>query len=108
MFNIIANPTFKANVSLTVAGQDQLEVIEVEFRHKTRSALAEWLDRSLTEKSEVVLGEVIAGWKGLQDEQGIAAYSPEALKTLLENHLVAGRELVNAYIRGLTESRAKN
>lgn len=110
MFKINPNPTFKADVQLTVIGSTEPAKLVVTFKHKGRKALADWValpkkmaDAGTPIKDADYLDEVIADWEGVD-----APYSVEALDTLLDAYQPAGQELFEAYIRALTESRAKN
>lgn len=110
MFKINPKPTFKADVQLTVIGSAEPATLVVTFKHKGRKALADWvaLPKKMAEAGTPVkdadyLNEVIADWEGPD-----LPYSIEALDQLLDAYQPSGQELFEAYIRALTESRAKN
>lgn len=110
MFKINPNPTFTADVLLTVHGSAEPAKLCVTFKHKGRKALADWIglpkkmaDAGTPVKDADYLGEVIEDWDGVD-----APYSIESLDALLDAYQPAGMELYEAYIRALTESRAKN
>lgn len=125
MFKIVPNPTFTSRVLLTVPGTDQLAELAVTWRHKGRAALAAWLGKPAAAAAAPAgvgstlqagvpadaawLGEVMCGWDGplLADGQP-APFGDAALAALLDSYPAAGGELMAAYLRASTESRAKN
>ena len=112
MFKLEPAPTFSAAVGLTVPGQAAPGSITFTFRHQPRAALQAWLARPTNEPGlldSAYLGAVIAGWSGPVDPDGQAvAYSAQALEDLVQNYPAAGREIFDAYLRELTESRRGN
>lgn len=136
MFKINPNPTFTSTVSITVAGADALASLGVTWRHKGRAALAAWLRQgnaappatpsnaaqaaaAAPAQAEAAtpalagdaawLAEVMAGWDGPVDAAGQpVAFDAVALAALLDAYPPAGRELLDAYLSAMTESRAKN
>lgn len=116
MFKIVPNPTFSVSVLLSVPGGEAQPVTLV-CRHKGRKALNAWMQIPVdakeagTEVDDVeYIGEVIESWEGIKAEDGRTElpYTKETLGDLLDNYPTAGREIFEAYVRGLTESRAKN
>lgn len=110
MFRITPNPTFVANVALTRPGEDAV-LVSFTFRHKSKTAYKNWVAR--LQQGEITvpegLHEVIESWQGVEDAAGKPLpYSREALATLLEEFIPLEEEIVKAYSRTLTESRAKN
>ena len=120
MFVVVPNPTFESDVALTVPGAAEPATLRVTWRHLGRKAQRAWIERPSRQQQPgaaepatlddaAYLGEVIAGWSGAVDDKGApAAYSQEALASLLDAYPASGGELFNAYLRALTESRAKN
>lgn len=109
MFKLVPHPTFKASVPLSAPGLEKPIAVTVEFRHKTSSAFKKWLESAPDRTDVDLLDEVIAGWSGMQGEDGTdAPYSRQALSTLLENYSAAKWELLGAYQRELTEAKRKN
>lgn len=103
------NPTFSAAVQISVPGQEATEIIRVTFRHKTAEALAAWFQAKADKPARDALDEVIEAWDGPLDAGGEkVSYSREALGNLLSGYPAASGEMVRAYLRELTESRAKN
>lgn len=108
MFRIVPNPTFKANINLTVPGQEEPAVVEVEFRHKGRAALKAWLENAAGKTDADLLDEVIVSLP-LADEDGKdVPYTVKRLQQMLDNYPAAAREFTEGYVFALTESRAKN
>ncbi len=109
MFKIIPNPTFLANVHLSVPGSEQLQVIKITFKHKNKTALNAWLTKDDSRSDAETLSEVIEGWADVFDSAGEAvAYSVAELDRLLENYPVAHREILRAYLTELTQAKQKN
>lgn len=110
MFKIIPAPTFTCRVSLSRPDADDPVEIDVTWRHKNRTELAAWRHASAKfESDEEWLGEVIAGWGRVVNEDGTPLpYSREALGVLLQSFPSAALELLNAYGRRLADARAKN
>lgn len=113
------NPTFPATVGLTVPGQKETAALEIVFRHKDTEALRAWMEGRpaggeaagppAPRTDAEFLGEVVAGWSGMQDAAGAdVPYTPEAFARLLKNYPTAAGEIYRAYLRELTESRLKN
>lgn len=108
MFKLNPAPTFKADVSLSVPGMPVPHPVVVTYRHKTRTAMLDWLKRTAGRPDVVTLGEVIVEVEGLHDDGGNAvAYSPAVLAILLENYPVAHDELFQGYLRELAEAKKK-
>lgn len=114
MFKLCPAPTFAAPVNLTVPGESEPGVVVFTFKHMGREALAEWMARPSQMDGKPVtdveyLGQVIAGWSGVSDDAGQPApCTPQALDALLDAYPASGREIFAAYVKALTESRAKN
>ncbi len=102
MFKIQPNPTFKTAVAIPVAGGKPAS-IEVEFKYLTRDQVAEFFQSLEGRKDHEALAEVVVGWSGVD-----VPYSTDALATLLNNYLPAGRALFDAFIAGLAQAKEKN
>lgn len=114
-FRINPAPTFKWTVQITdpAAGSQSLSLV---FRHKGREALEAWIARpgQLVQQGTPLadsdyLAEVISDFGApVLDDNGYAVpFSAQALKQLLDAYPTAAREIYNAYLQALTESRAK-
>jgi hypothetical protein len=109
MIKISPNPTFQCRVAISSPGiENQLE-FGVTFRHKTKDAVAAWINSAVGRADVDVLADVIDGWSDVTDENGAAVpYSAAALSDLLQNYPAAHQEIFRAYLRELTESKRKN
>ena len=127
MFKIVPNPTFEGVVQITIPGESTPATLRVTWRHMGRRALAVWLKKTkpavqpaaqpVDQPAEPAtvqtdaewLAEAMANWAGPVDESGAAVpLSLPALAALLDSAPASGSELLAAYLREMTESRAKN
>lgn len=105
--------TFWAPVLISAPGVPKPFAVDFEFVHKTKDQLRAYVARVaeqdlLGEKGvppEILLGEVIRNWRGLEDEP---AYSESSLRDLINNYPAAGREIFESYKSELAESKRKN
>ena len=108
MFVLQPKPTFKAEVTIpTPTGEGK---IKIEFKHKGRKALTEFLQslpgqEGQKEPREDVdaLSEIIADWSGVDTK-----YSIEALEQLLDGYPTAAKAIFDAYLPALMDGRVKN
>lgn len=108
---LTAKPTFLAQVQISVPGEKKLPIIDVTFRHKSKSALDDWLKRSAADNADPVesLDEVIESWKGpATDDDQELAYSKDALRQLLDVFPAADDDFLKAYLFQMRSSRSKN
>lgn len=109
MFKLNPAPEFEAPVQLTVPGNPEPEVVRFTFKHKTAEGLANWYAANEKASARDGLAEVIVGWSGVVDDDGVeVTYSKELLTRLLHGYPAAAAEIVRGYVLALTESRAKN
>lgn len=109
MFKLTPDPHFTVKVPLSVPGQADAVEIDIEFRHKTKEALASWEEAAGTRSDEDILADIIQGWSGPVDANGVSIpYSRAALAQLLRNYGPAGREIFTAYLSELRRSKRKN
>lgn len=98
---LVAKPTFKAKVGIPVAGGDAVPV-EFVFRHRTKTALDEWI-KSRADKSDAEsFMEMVEGWE-LEDE-----FNRESVELLLENYVGAALATYRVYIDELVQAKLKN
>lgn len=98
------DPTFWSAVKITVPGEVKPLVVDFLFVWKSKSQLLDFRQRLTDGRAdEVVLGEVIQDWKGID-----TPYSESALRDLLENYSASALEILQGYLEALTESRRKN
>lgn len=105
MFSLNPTPEFRAKVPMSAPGAAQV-LVEFVFRHRSKSALRDWLQAGRPEAE--MLAEVVSGWDGIADKGEPVPYSAAALATLLDNYPTAASEIFSAYMRELTEARTKN
>lgn len=99
-FNLQPKPTFKADVTIPRAG-DEDGVLTFTFRHKPIKELAAL--ETLEGKTALdFLTEITERW-ALPDE-----FSRDNLETLLDNYPGAMKAIVASYYRELTGNREKN
>lgn len=116
LLRIVPKPTFTAEVNITVPGEEKPATIELVFKHQGRQALRAWVDAGRTPGPDGSppsdaqwLGQVVAGWAGPVDAAGQPVpFTPAALASVLDAYPAAAREIYNAYLAALSESRAKN
>jgi hypothetical protein len=98
---LAANPTFKAQVAVPIPG-DEPAMIELTFRHRTKTALDEFI-KSREDKSDTEsFMQMVSGWD-LADE-----FNKENVEVLLENRIGAALAAYRAYIDQLISGRTKN
>lgn len=98
---LVAEPTFKAKVGIPVIGADPVQV-EMTFKHRTRTALQEWL-KSRDGKTEVeVFMDFVQGWD-LED-----AFNKENALLLVENYHGAALVALQAYVEQLSQAKLGN
>jgi hypothetical protein len=110
MFKLVPNPIFTVTVQITVPGEAKPQSLVLTCRHKPRDALKAWIDSAANAAQDAeFLAQVVEGWSGVVGEDGQPlACTPQTLAALLNNYPAAGREIFEAYIKELSESRAKN
>lgn len=109
MLKLNPNPTFRADVPLTVPGQEAAGTVNFTFRHMGRNAFKVWSEAASGKPDAESLTELIANWQGVTDDAGApVAFSDIALAALLDAYPAAGLEIVQAYVKALTESRLGN
>lgn len=108
MFKLNASPTFKATVRITVPGGEP-QPIEFEFKHKTRTGLAEWTKGHSSRSDRDIVPEFIVGWSGVINAAGDEEpFTVDAFMKLCENYPAAALEVYAGYMAALMESRTKN
>jgi hypothetical protein len=109
MFKINPAPTFTVPVPLSVPGLPEPLEVNINFKHKSRAALAKYLAELGGREHTAYLHEVIDSWTGVHNDAGEPVpYSITALSDLLGNYSVAHAEILAAYTRELTEAKRKN
>lgn len=109
MLRITPKPTFVAETSLHVPGEEETAKIKVTFKFLNREQIADWQKRNLEKPVNVALEEIIADWEGVFFEDGLPApYNPENLKKLLIEYHTASDDFTMAYFREILGARRKN
>ena len=103
MFNLQPNPTFKARVPITIAGQEKPAHVEIEFRHMTREGVKTFFENLGGRTDGEALADIVVGWSGVDQ-----AFSQEALLVLLDNFPSAAAAIFKVFSSELFEARTKN
>lgn len=107
MFDSTPAPEFTEPVQLSVPGQADCAIVQITYRHKSKTALAQWWAAYLQSPSVQALSDVIAGWD-VRRAGAPLPYTPAALDVLCEDYPAAMGELSDAYMHALVRSRRKN
>ena len=105
MFKINPNPVFAASVFITVPGGDS-QKLQLNFQHKKKSELSEFIDRARTGFTLEMVREIVASISDGEKLEGKT--DSDFLSELVENYPAATGDIVSAYLKALTESRLKN
>ncbi|MCC2673290.1 MAG: hypothetical protein K0R58_237 [Ramlibacter sp.] len=112
MFDFVAQPTFSADVPLSAPGRPEPWLVPFEFNHKGRKQLEAWRATwvsadGVARSDEDILADVIKSW-GVKRAGELVPFTKTALADLLDTYPTAAREIRDAYLRELTESKRKN
>ena len=103
MLKLNPDPTFTADVPLTVPGKAQPVTIQMEFKYVAGEAAGKFFEDIATKTNVEAITTFAVGWKKVD-----APFSKEAVEMLLGNYPNAAQEIFAAYQRNLFESRVKN
>ena len=103
MLKIVPEPTFKANVQITIPGQEDTASVELTFNYMSKTKALEFFSEMKGKTDVEALTTLIAGWDGFD-----VPFSKAALETFLDNYPAAAFEIIQAFNRNLLESRIKN
>lgn len=98
---LVAAPTFKAPVSIPVAG-DEPAVVELAFKHRTKTSLDAFIESFDDRPPVESFMDMVIGWD-LSDE-----FNAESVATLLENYIGTSRATFRAYLEQLISGKTKN
>lgn len=98
---LVANPTFKAKVGIPVAGGATVDV-EMTFKHRTKSALDQFIRSRDGVSDSDALMEMVEGWE-LED-----AFNKENVELLLENYIGTALATYRVYIDELVKAKLGN
>ena len=99
-FKLKPNPTFKADVTIPVPG-DEPGIVTFTFKHRPIKELAD-LEKVEGKHISQFLLEITEGW-ALSDE-----FNQSNVETLLDNYPRAGEAIMKAYYAELLGNREKN
>ena len=110
MFKILAEPQFTCEINISRPDSDDAITVDVTWLHLGTRDLMAWLKAADKQPDDATyLHQVMVGWgRFVGADSKPLPYSKEALAVLLATFPSAGRELVQAYYRRLTDARAKN
>jgi hypothetical protein len=105
MFKLDPDPVFWSSVRLTVPGEAEPVGVEFQFAHKSVDDLRGWMEeiKDRAANDGTTIKQIVRGWRGVD-----ADFSEDAVVRLVKNYPAAAVEIVEQYLRALTESRAKN
>lgn len=98
-FSITPPATFKATVLFPVAGAESVPVV-LEYKHVTRDELTVLMtpNKKNPKSDPEIFQEIVVGWD-LADP-----YTPENVKTLIDNHQGVAVATWNEFVRQLTKT----
>lgn len=112
MFKINPAPTFTREVKITVPGQDEPGILKLQFKYMDREQRLAWQKGLEGRTDDDVIPEIVTGWFEVvddsQDPPVPVPYSADALRQVLRSYEGSATEIYQAWLTGLTESRAKN
>lgn len=111
MIRLCPAPTFKVDVLLTIPGEQQPGKLELTVRWMPREERQKWLDEARESgcSDADALVKVVTDWTGPVDDAGQPVlFTTEAFKQLVSSYDLAGKEILEAYLRGHIEGRRKN
>lgn len=104
MLKLTADPTFEAEVKVTVPGQGAPVPVSLTFKYMQKSQVDEFLALAKGRSDDAVVMDLVVGW----GPEINAKFSTENLATFLDNYHAAASEIVMTYFRELTASKTKN
>ena len=103
MFKIKANPTFDWPVE--IPSPDGPQTLVLVFKHKTRDEMKAYFEQAAKGESNdatTIMG-IVQDWKDVD-----TPFSEAAVVELTQNYFGAVPAIFDAYVAGLTQSKAKN
>ncbi len=103
-FKLKANPTFKAEVGIPVAGETPQKIV-IEFQHRTASQMQEFIESSDFEKMDNLdfIKQMAVGWEGVDAE-----FNEENIKLLIDEFPRAPSAIRDVYLFELIGAKIKN
>jgi Phage tail assembly chaperone len=107
-FRLIANPTFVSKVAIPAAGDQPEGEINFTFRHKSRTQLLDFYERSKAMTAIESLKEIAEAWD-VQAEDGTALpFDDVSLLAVLDNYHSAWAAISEKYMLDLTKFKQGN
>lgn len=106
MLKINPDPTFTADVEISIPGQEETGSARFTFKYKDRDDLEEFNSRireASGKDDRALLAEILVGW----DIEG-AEFNQENLGIFLKNYPTASGEILTRYYSLTIKSRVKN
>lgn len=103
MLKLCPNPTFEAEVKITVPGQVAPEAVVITFKHLGKKDMADFMSRIEGKTDAEVLSEIVLGWREIDQP-----FTPANLQLLIDNFPASAGEIMRVFYREHLESRAKN
>lgn len=100
-FKLVAEPTFKCNVFIPRAGQEDGQ-IELTFKHYSADKLAKLEDEVKDKQIIDLVMKIVQGWS--LDEE----FNQENMQILLNNYPAAWRAITDTYYKEMLGQREKN
>ena len=97
-----AEPTFKAQVKIPLAGGGESEPVEFTFKHRTRTELDEFFEKRKKSSNLDAVLDMVLGWN-LTDE-----FNRDNVALLLDNYGAATLAITDVYTRELLGLRLGN
>ncbi len=101
-FRLQPAPTFWATVPIRLPG-GELADLQLEFRHRSRTQMAALFDSVAGRSDEDVVADIVAGWREVDE-----AFTPDAVRRLVDNYPGVAGQIVEAYVRELVQARRGN
>lgn len=105
MFKINPSPTFKVTVPISAPGGESL-ALRLVFKHKSTSAVQEFLANASGSSDLSMLAEMVASVD--PGEKPADQSDMDFLAAVVEAYPAARSDILRTYLRELTESRIKN
>lgn len=100
-FKLVAEPTFKCNVFIPRAGQEDGQ-IELTFNHYSADKLTKLEDEVKDKQIIDLVMKIVQGWS--LDEE----FNQENMQILLNNYPAAWRAITDTYYKEMLGQREKN
>lgn len=103
-------PTFKAKIPFSIAGEEEPALVLFELRHKSPDDLKKWAATFGGRDSASALEEIVVRWiDGVVDEEDKQVpFSAEALRAFLGAQGSRSKDLMRFYLAELQDGRQKN